>query len=83
MDIIKIQFSFVINEKFSQNDGDEDHEANLDDVTGNGEEEDAEASSVSGLLDNVSSILQGFAFQHHSTSNQPMIKLFPIVLKTE
>ena len=28
------------------------------------------------MLNSVSSILQGFAFQHHSTSNEP-IKLFP------
>ncbi len=46
------------------------------------EENDDDTEDVSDVMNKVSSFLQGFAFQHHSTSpNQP--KLFPILLKAE
>jgi hypothetical protein len=47
------------------------------------DEVDEDDEDVSSMLSNVSSILQGFAFQHHSTSSNEPIKGFPLLLKAE
>ena len=66
----------------SNDDVDADGTTEADDKEDDVEAEVDEDEDVSSMLSSVSSILQGFAFQHHSTSNEP-IKLFPIVLKAE
>ena len=67
--------SVDVDEKTDNNDKEEELEDEVDEV------EDEE--EVSSMLSNVSSILQGFAFQHHSTSSNEPIKVFPLLLKAE
>lgn len=51
-------------------------------VDEDGQSEENADEDVSDVMNKFSSFLQGFAFQHHSTSsNEP--KLFPILLKAE
>ncbi len=67
--------SVDVDEKTDKNDKEEEGGDQVDEV-----EEEEELSS---MLSNVSSILQGFAFQHHSTSSNEPIKVFPLLLKAE
>jgi hypothetical protein len=67
--------SVDVDEKTDKNYKKEEVEDEVDEV-----EDDEDISS---MLSNVSSILQGFAFQHHSTSSNEPIKVFPLLLKAE
>ena len=72
------------NYKANQTEGTEETEDsnNMVDEDDQEAEEDDAAEDVSDVMNKFTSFLQGFAFQHHSTSpNEP--KLFPILLKAE
>ena len=44
--------------------------------------DESDVEELSDLMNSVSSVLQGFAFQQHLTSDHPL-KFFPILIKAE